>query len=345
MNTLVPLRKTDSINIQAIGRRLLDIPPNFFSISMGLAGLAGVWRLVGNSYSWPGPVSDVLYLVAAAVYLILTASLIARLVLRPKEVWAALHHPVLGPFNALFPISGMLLSTGLQPYALDFARGMFLVFFLATLLLGGWVTSQWLTHKLAIEQFHPGYFLPTVAGGFVSTDGAARFGLEGLGWLSFGIGVVCWLTLNSIILNRLFFYPSLPAALTPLMAVELAPPVVGGNAYYNLSGGQADFVTYILAGYTLLMLLVQLRLVLVYLKLKFNLGWWTFTFTYAATASYTLRWLKLNQLEWAEGLTYLVLGAISLFIGGVAVHSLVLPWHSLFKAERQVVVADVATKV
>src|SRR6478752_4138585 len=120
MDTLVPLKNTSSIKIQAMGRRLLDVPPSFFSISTGLVGLAGVWRLAGNSYSWPGPVSDVLYLVAAAVYLILLASLVARLVLRPKEVLSNLHHPVLGPFNALFPISGMLLSVGLQPYALDF---------------------------------------------------------------------------------------------------------------------------------------------------------------------------------------------------------------------------------
>lgn len=107
------------------------------------------------------------------------------------------------------------------------------------------------------------------------------------------------------------------------MTVELATPVVGGNAYYNLSIGKADFVAYVLAGYSLLVLLVQLRLILDYLKLKFGLGWWAFTFSYA-TASYTLHWVKLSQLNRADGLSYLTLGAISLFIGGSAVRSLVL---------------------
>lgn len=310
---------------------------------MGLTALAGVWRLAGNFYGWPRPVSDLLYLVAATVYLVLVVALVARLVLKPKQVMVALRHPVLGPFNALFPISGMLLSFGLQPYWLNFARGLFLIFFLITLILGAWLTSQWMVHRLSIEQFHPGYFLPTVAGGFVGADGAARFGFESLGWLSFGIGLLCWLALNSIILNRLFFYPSLPAILVPLMAVELAPPVMGGNAYYNLSGGKVDFVAYVLAGYTLLMVLVQLCLLPTYLKLSFNVSWWGFTFTYAATASYSLRWLNLTQPDWAEGLSYFALGTITLFIGGIAVRSLSLLWRSLFKSEPQpVVVADIA---
>lgn len=344
MDSLMQPEKVNSLRIQTIRAKLLDVPPNFFSISMGLVGLAGVWRLAGTIYGWPGPISDILYVIAAIVFLVLTAILVARLTAKPKQVMSDLYHPANGPFIALFPISGMLLSFGLQPYFADFARGIFLVFFLATLLLGAVLTGQWMTHSLVIEKFHPGYFLPTVAGGFVGADGAARFGFESLGWMSFGIGVVCWLALGSIILNRLFFYSPLPAALIPIMAIELAPPVVGGNAYFSLNGGKVDLVAYILAGYALLMALVQLRLLPVYLKLNFSTGWWGFTFTYAATAGFTLRWIKLDQLGWAEGLSYLVLAAISLFIGGIAVRSLIRLRQNIFKAEPQIEVVEVAAK-
>ena len=33
--------------------------------------------------------------------------------------------------------------------------------------LGGWLTGQWVVTDLALDHVHPGYFLPTVAGGYV----------------------------------------------------------------------------------------------------------------------------------------------------------------------------------
>lgn len=308
----------------------LTLPPNFFAVPMGLAGLAGVWRLEGNIYGWPGVVANIIYGIAGTVFVILLACLTAKLIFRPGSILADLQHPVLGPFNALFPISGMLLSGGLQPFAPEAACGLFVIFFLLALGLGGWLTGQWMSGDLQIEKFHPGYFLPTVAGGFVGADGAAHFGLVGLGWLSFGMGMVCWLTLGSIILNRLFFQKALPTALIPTLAIELAPPVVGGTAYLDLSG-QFDTFTYALAGFALLLFLVQLRLLPWYIKLKFGMGWWSFTFTFAAASGYILRWINHVGSEWSGELTYITLGVISLLISTIALRSLGLLWHSLFK--------------
>jgi tellurite resistance protein len=39
--------------------------------------------------------------------------------------------------------------------------------------------------------------------------------------MSFGIGMVCWLVLGSVVLNRLFFRPNLPAALVPTATSSL----------------------------------------------------------------------------------------------------------------------------
>ena len=98
-----------------------------------------------------------------------------------------------------------------------------------------------------------------------------------------------------------------------------------------------------LAGYALLMVLVQLRMVPVYLKLRFSMGWWALAFTFAATASYTLRWIRLDQLGVAEGLSYLVLGVISVLIAGIAIRSLVLLWRFLFNSVSQPEAAEVVT--
>src|SRR5579883_2691824 len=88
----------------------LAIPPNAFSITMGLAGLAGVWQLAGKLYGFPFQISSVLYLATTVVYLLLCSAFVCKALYTRKIALANLTHPVLGPFNALLPITGMLLT-------------------------------------------------------------------------------------------------------------------------------------------------------------------------------------------------------------------------------------------
>jgi tellurite resistance protein len=307
----------------AVVDTMLAVPPTFFSITMGMAGLAGAWQVAADLYAVPSGMGDVLYAIAAIVYLLLVCALVARLVLRPRSVAAELTHPVLGAFYALLPISGMLLVLGLEPHAREAAQVLFLVFLTATLVVGGWLTGRWIVGPLDDANLNPSYFLPTVAGGLIGAQGAAAFGLTGLGWMSFGIGVLCWLLLGSLVLNRLFIQPALPIALAPTLAIEAAPPAVAANAYAVLTGGRVDTVAYALAGYTVLMVLVQVRLLPVYRALPFAPSFWAFTFSYAAVALTALRWIHVEHPAGATFLGYTVLGVITLFIGGIAVRSLV----------------------
>src|SRR2546423_12333797 len=57
--------ETEGVRNVATQPRLLAIPPNFFAITMGLAGLAGVWRLAGDLYHLPASIGDALYVVTA----------------------------------------------------------------------------------------------------------------------------------------------------------------------------------------------------------------------------------------------------------------------------------------
>ena len=309
---------------------LLAVPANFYSIAFGLVGLARVWHLASSLYGLSVDIGDALFLVAAVVFLLLFAVLMIKLVLAPKTVLADLTDPAIGPFFSLLPITGMLLAVGLEPYAFEAARVLFLVFFVAMLLLGGWYTGQWIVAALDADTFGPGSFLPTVAGGLLGADSAASFGLTGLGWMSYGIGIISWLMIGPIIFNRLFFRPGLPAALMPMLAIVIVPPVIAGNAYFVLTSGRIDLLAYVLAGYTVLMTLLQLRLVPLYLKLKFSPGLWAFTFSYAATAAYALRWIHYKQFAGDAMLGYVVLAAITLFIGGIALRSLVAFWQGKF---------------
>jgi tellurite resistance protein len=164
-----------------------------------------------------------------------------------------------------------------------------------TIALGGWLTGQWITGDLDQDKTHPGYLVPTVAGGLVGAYAAAEVGLHRLAEASFGIGVVCWLLLGSIVLNRLLFRRWLPDPLVPTLAIEVAPPALAGLAYFALDGRVASFPACALGGYAVVMALVQLRLVPRYTRLKFSPGFWAFTFSYAAAVTDAIQWVAIQH--------------------------------------------------
>jgi tellurite resistance protein len=302
-------------------RVLARTPPNFFSIAFGLAGLAVVWQLMATFYGSPAAVGDALFIAAAAVWLVLAVGAIARLVERPRAVLSELRDPILSPFWALPWIVGMLLGLGLEPHAHAAGKVLFIVFLIATILYGGWVTGQWFVVDLDRSKLHPGYFLPTVAGGLLGGECAGDMGMHALGWLSFGIGIVCWLMLGSLIINRLFFTAMLPAALVPTLAIEVAPPAVAGGAYFALHGTAPDVFAYGLAGYAVLMVLVQVRLLPLYARLRFTPGFWAFTFSWAAVAELALYWLRIERPAGEVVYAALAAGAVSLLTAAIGARS------------------------
>lgn len=303
-------------------RTLTRIPPSFFAIPFGLAGLAVVWRVMAGSYGSPAAISDGLFIAAAVVWLPLVAGSLWRVGRHPRLVFGELRDPVLSPFWALPWIVGMQLAIGFQPHGEATAKVVFVVFFVATILFGGWVTGQWIAGDLDETKLHPGYYFPTVAGCLIAADGAAGFGLSAAGWMSFGIGVVFWLMLGSLVLNRLMFVKMLPGPLVPTLAIELAPPALGGSAYFALHGTVPNAFAYGLAGYGVLMVLVQLRLLPVYGRLMFSPGFWAFTFPWTAAAAYALRWLHIEKPAGQSVYAGLAAGAVSLLVAAIAARSL-----------------------
>ena len=74
---------------------------------------------------------------------------------------------------------------------------------IVTVALGGWLSGQWIISDLSLPQWHPGYFLPTVAGGFLAAGSSAELGYGQLARVLFGYGAICWFVLGSILLQRL----------------------------------------------------------------------------------------------------------------------------------------------
>jgi tellurite resistance protein len=297
------------------------VPPTLFAIALGIAGLTEAWRAAGPLLGTPQAVPDALSILDAALWLVLVGAYLAQ---GPRIILADLRDPVLSPFVSASALTAMILSAALAKDAFSAGRVLVIVFLAVTIALGGWLTGQWMTGGIEPDSVHPGYFLPTAAGGLIGANAAAQVHLHALAEASFGIGIVSWVLLGSTILNRLFSRPALPNALVPTMAIELGIPAVAGPAYFAVAGQTVSFMACALGGYAVLMALVQVRLIPVYRRLSFTPGFWSFTFAYAAAGADALIWLAITKPPAATGYAIAVITLLTAFVLWIAFRTVVL---------------------
>ncbi|MER5912441.1 TDT family transporter [Streptomyces sp. NPDC001982] len=281
------------------------LPANLFGVCFGIAGLAEMWTTVhdlGGTARWPGAA---LWLMAGAAWLVTVLVYAKRLVAR--RAWRAeLGHPVQGPFVSVAAIVVMLLGVALAGYQRPVGEGVYLVGLVLTVGFGAWITGQWITNDMRLVQWHPGYALPTVTGGLLGAAASASLGHRTLAYVMFGYGVLCWVLVGSILLLRLATQPALPDALLPTMAIEVAPPVVAGNAWLTLNGGSIDPLAAGLAGHAGFMVLLQIALIPLYRRAPFGPGYWAFAISYTTAVTLGIRWLSLEQVPGRHELTWLL---------------------------------------
>lgn len=267
----------------------------------------------------------------AALVLAILAGLYAMQGLR--QVLADLRDPVQAPFVLVSSLTAMILAAALARYSFTAGRALVVIFLAVTIAGGGWLTGQWIAGNLDAKSVHPGYYLPTVAGGLVGASMLAQVHLRALADASFGLGIVCWLLLGSVVLNRLLT-ARLPTALVPTMAIELAPPAMAGVAYFALGGPGPNVIAYAIGGYAVLMALAQVRLIPIYARLRFSAGFWAFTFSYAIAATYALLWITRANPPGATGYAIAAITGITALIAAIAARTVVATVQGRFLPPR-----------
>jgi tellurite resistance protein len=294
--------------------------PNRFAVPLGLAGLATAWRAAGATLGTPAAVPDAIDILTAVVLLILGGLYALQ---GPRQVLADLRDPVQAPFVPLPAITAMMLAAALASESFAAGRALVVIFLAVTIATGGWLLGQWAVGDLGRESVHPGYYLPTVAGGLVGAIMLSQVHLHALAVASFGVGIASWVLLSSVVLNRLITAKRLPGALQPAMAIEVAPPALAGVAWFALAGRGTDLVAYAIGGYAVLMAVVQVRLVPVYLKLRFSPGFWAFTFSYAIAVTWGLEWITRANPPGATAYAIGAITAITVLIGAIAARTVI----------------------
>ena len=297
-------------------------PPNFFAAPFGLTGLGAVWRAAGDGAGAAAVIGDVVAALAAVVWLVLLGGWCSRVAGTPGRLAADLRDPVLGPFVSLIPIVALQLGVALARHAPSVGRVVVDVCIAVIVVLGGWLTGQWIAGEVDQDRVGPAYFLPTLAGGFLASACAAAVGQRGLAELCFGVGVLCWVTLGPLVLWRLVVRPMLPPALVPSLAIEVAPPALAGLAWTALHPAP-DTVSLGLAGFGILMIVAQCRLLPVYRSVPFGPGHWSFTFPYCAAVLFALHWITVLDVPGRAVLAAVLVGVTTVFVGAVAAGTVV----------------------
>ena len=308
-------------------RRKFPIPLSYFSITIGLFALGLSWRYgaaTGLMPAWPG---EGLLAAAFAVWLVLVAAYVCKILAYRDEFLGDLTDLVQCCFLSAIPITTILAGIAGLPYAAGAARVLVYAGIAGQLAFAMYrAAGLWRgLHNLAATT--PVIYLPTVATNFVSATALGVLGLHDYAVLFFGAGMLSWFSLEAAILGRLRTEVAVAPQVRGIVGIQLAPAFVGCGAYFVVNGGAIDLFALALMGYGCLQFLLLLRLLGWFAEGGFSMSWWGFSFGLAAMCGCGLHLLAAGKMVWL-GAALAVSGSagVALLLAG----TLYLVWQGRF---------------
>ncbi len=285
---------------------------SLLSISLGSAGLGGAWQSAAITLAAPMWVSDALFALSGAVWLVLLAQYVRHGGGRWRNVLHDLHHPGQGFALAYVPIIGMLAAGHVFRHGVDAARWGYAVFAVLAAVVAARLLAHWVTGGLASAPLHPGYLLPVVSAPFISSATASTLGLPEVAEATFAVGVLYWLAFGTVILGGLVAHGGkMPPPARPTLTVLVIPPAVGGLAWTAAHHGTFDAVGQGFAGLLIFTLLVVVFLLPDLRQQSFHYGYWIFSFPVAAGTNFLLLWLRGTDVPGWRPVSWLLLATVS----------------------------------
>jgi tellurite resistance protein len=295
------------------------VPASYFGIVLGLAGLGGAWRHAAHVWGLPHVVGEALMFFAAITWLPLLVLYAAKWIHARGDALQELEHPVQCCFVGLIGVATMLVAMAALPYSRLAAQILFALGMTFTIAFAVWRTGILWQGGRDPAATTPVLYLPTVAGIFVTATAAATLGHGDWGQLAFGAGLFSWLSIESVLLHRLYTVASMPAALRPTLGIQLAPPVVGAVAYLSVTSGAPDPFAYAMLGYGLLQALLMLRLLPWIRQQPFAPSYWAFTFGATALATAPLAMVERGATGAVGSIAPYLFVAANIVVGLIAI--------------------------
>lgn len=302
--------------------RLAHLPVSFFSVVMGLAGLTIASHKLEAALALSTAVGDTLFWISAAVFAVLAVSYLAKALLRPQAVVGEWRHPVRIAFFPAMSIGLILLSVAsLQTNpGISFwlwAIGSTLHFAFTVLVITSWINHS----RYEVAHLNPAWFIPVVGNILVPIAGIHHAPAD-VSWLFFSVGLLFWLVLLTVVVNRLIFHNPLPARLMPTLFILIAPPAVGFLSWTTLAGG-LDALGRILFFSAIFFFVLMLPQIGKFARLPFALSWWAYSFPLAALTIANFAMAEKSGVAFYRSVGLGLYVLLAVVIAGLAVRTLV----------------------
>ena len=291
------------------GNRLVNYPITFYAITMGLFGLTLALHAASRVLEWVGLFSNIILWVSLAVFAIITIGYLAKMLFHPAAFLAEWNHPIRATFFPAASISLLLMAVCFLPENAGIANILWIIGAILQGFLTLAIIGRWIGHKpFEYSHINPAWFISAVGNVVVPVAGA-QLGYIELSWLFFSGGLMFWIILLTLVMNRLIFHTPLPGKLLPTLVIMIAPPAVAFLAYLQLSGGVDTFARILLnLGYVFaLIVLTQIPRIL---KLPFAMSFWALSFPIASLAIASFRYGALAKSQAHEAIGIILLAVL-----------------------------------
>ena len=301
-------------------RWLEHSPVPLFTIVMGMAGLTLALRAGERAIGLEATLSTVVYLGTLALFGAIAAGYGAKALRYPAAVRAEWDHPVKLAFFPAMSIGLLLLSAATLPWSEPVAWGMWLIGaglqgVLTLAVVSGWIGSRAFVHG----HLSPAWFIPAVGNVIVPIAGV-DLGYYELSWFFMSVGLIFWLILLTLVMNRLVFHDPLPERLQPTLVILIAPPAAGFLAWVKLTGGIDHLAHILLNGGYFFGLIVAVQLPRI-LRLPFAMSFWALSFPVAALTIASLHYAEVAGSGVHRLIGLGLLAALTLTLGALLIRT------------------------
>ncbi len=297
------------------------LPVSLFGAVMSVAGLSLAWRLAGKAYGIGAELSNIIGIVALALFAVLVLAYVSKFFRYPQVVKMEFLHPVGGSFFGTVGISILLLSSVIGVYSGYCQLIVWTIGSVVTLTLSAIMISRLLHGNAAPATAVPAWLI----GGVGSLDVVVTGGAFMTGWqyqvnlLAAAIGGVSAVVFFIRIFSRIVHEAPLAEAMQPSMMILVAPFPVGFIAYVNLVQRVDAFAALLFYFGLFLFAVISGRLLMK--PPPFSPAWWAVGFPVAALTGAALMYAGSVGTFYLGVIAALLLIALSIGVFVLAVRT------------------------
>jgi tellurite resistance protein len=183
------------------------------------------------------------------------------------------------------------------------------------------VIGAWIGHRpFQPGQLSPAWFIPAVGNVIVPLAGAP-LGYAEVSWLFFSGGLIFWVVLLTLVVNRLMFHDPLPGKMVPTLMILVAPPAVAFTAWLRLEGAVGPFGHFLLSAAYVFALIVATQAGR-FRAIPFALSWWALSFPLAALTVASFAYAEAAGSAAHRQIGAGLLALLALVVAGLALRTL-----------------------